>query len=339
MKRLGIPIVLLVAILMLLWGPRILSPRKLVSEFSSGMPKSSNPGVNANTSTRTAPSNTSFKPAALSDADVLNLAKIKEAYSAPIAFFGRVLDQNGNPIPEAAVHYSIEDKYFKNGSKREGLSDAGGFFQIEGVSGAGIWVNVAKSGYDGTDRSGASFGYGVPSGNRPPSKEYPAIFVLRKKAVADPLIRLSGRQFEIPKNGEPRGIDLTNGKSRPGDEAQIEVESWVNDEVKGASQRFDWQCRLTVPGGGLMQRDQGNFEAPAEGFKPSDEFKFSKSDSNWSSSAEREYFLKLRDGNYARIHFQMMAGGHYNFFVIESYLNPSGSRNLEFDPSKEIKSH
>ena len=276
---------------------------------------------------------------ALSDNDVANLAKIKEAYSVPIVFFGRVLDQNGNPIDTATVHYSVEDKYFGDGSKYESVSDANGLFEIRGVRGAAIWVNVAKSGYDGTDRSGSSFGYGVPSGNRPPSKDAPAIFVLRRKAAAEPLFKMSSRQFEIPKSGEPVGVDLKSRKAVRSESAQIQVESWVNDTEKNERRRFDWECRISVPGGGLVTRPADAFEAPEDGFRQSDVFKISKQQEPWSDRVERDYFVKLPDQTYARLRFEMMAGGPHNFFVIESYLNPSGSRNLEYDPAKEIKTH
>ena len=58
-------------------------------------------------------------------------------------------------------------------------------------------------------------------------------------------------------------------------------------------------------------------------------------EADWSSRAHRAYFLKLANGNYARVSFEMVAGGDH-FFQLESFLNPSGSRNLEFDPAKAI---
>ena len=60
-----------------------------------------------------------------------------------------------------------------------------------------------------------------------------------------------------------------------------------------------------------------------------------KNAEKWQPQAERSYFLKLANGCYARIEFKMIAGGDH-YFKIESYLNPSGSRNLEYDPKKSI---
>jgi hypothetical protein len=57
----------------------------------------------------------------------------------------------------------------------------------------------------------------------------------------------------------------------------------------------------------------------------------------WQPQVQREYFVKLNDGRFARIQLKMIAQGNH-FFRLESYLNPSGSRNLEFDPSNVVKS-
>ena len=273
-----------------------------------------------------------------SSADAAKLEDLKRAFGTPITFFGKVVDQNGSPVPDASVHYSIEDKYFGNGTKREGVSDPNGSFGISGVSGACLYVSVWKMGYDGGAKAHASFGYGIPTGQRPPTKDYPAIFVLRKKAEAEPLVRVSSRQFELAKTGEPVGVDLRTGKEVPLGRALLVIESWVNDR-ENESRRgcYDWSCRVTVPGGGLAPRKGDDFEAPEEGFNESDFFRVTKTDPRWTDRVERQYFVKLPDQTYARLTFQMMAGGRYNFFVLESYLNPSGSRNLEYDPAKEIK--
>jgi len=59
-------------------------------------------------------------------------------------------------------------------------------------------------------------------------------------------------------------------------------------------------------------------------------------ENGWYNHTKRNYFLKLGSGNYARINFEMIAGGDH-FFKLESLLNPSRSRNLEYDPTKAIR--
>ena len=43
--------------------------------------------------------------------------KIASAYKTPINFYGRVMDQHGNPVDGAAIKYSAIDRFFESGSK------------------------------------------------------------------------------------------------------------------------------------------------------------------------------------------------------------------------------
>jgi hypothetical protein len=91
-----------------------------------------------------------------------------------------------------------------------------------------------------------------------------------------------------------------------------------------------------VPGGGIQLRKGGEFDftAPTDGYQLSDEINMPSTITSWNDQGSREYFLKLANGEFARISFTMGAGG-YNTFGITSYLNPQpGHRNLEYDPNQ-----
>jgi hypothetical protein len=45
-------------------------------------------------------------------------------------------------------------------------------------------------------------------------------------------------------------------------------------------------------------------------------------------------FIKTAEGKYGRTRLSVNS---YGSFSIKGYLNPSGSQNLEFDPSKRLK--
>jgi hypothetical protein len=271
--------------------------------------------------------------------DKENLGKIAAAFNAPISFFGKVVDQTGTPIEAAKIYYSAADQYFGKSSKYEGISDSQGLFFIDGIKGAGVYVEVSKPGYERIpNKSYASFGYGVPSGNQPPSRADPAIFVLRKKGAAEPLVVVSSRQFELQKNGTPLGVNLKNGRKTVPGEQGIAVESWIDDDMQDERHRFEWRCRISVPGGGLVERpDNLSFEAPETGYRAFDETYMSQSNPKWKRAVQKDYFVKLQEGAYAHVRLELITGGKHNFCVLESFLNPSGSRNLEFDPAKQIE--
>ena len=268
------------------------------------------------------------------------VAKVQRALVTPITFHGKVIDQNDDPVPDATVNYSALDKFNAPGSQYQGKSGADGTFAITGIVGAALNIGVRKEGYymiDGKSANTFAYGIGPDSVRRePPTKDNPAIFVLQKMGVSDPLVHISSRTYRISRNGTPIEVDLTTGRMSP--QGNLRVEMWTADQAKDAKQHYYWRCRISVPKGGLVERkDQFDFEAPVDGYKPSDEIVMSQAAEKWQPQAQREYFIKLNEGLYGRIQLKMIAQGNH-FFRLEAYLNPSGSRNLEFDPSKVVQS-
>jgi hypothetical protein len=78
-----------------------------------------------------------------------------------------------------------------------------------------------------------------------------------------------------------------------------------------------------------------DFEAPISGYQSIVEFSMSKDAERWKNDFEAEYFVKLANGHYARMEFRITTGGDH-FASIDVYYNPSGSRNLEYDPKKRL---
>jgi hypothetical protein len=263
---------------------------------------------------------------------------IQNALATPIIFYGKIIDQHGAAISDATISYGTLDRFDAPGSKYEGKSDKNGNFSITDIKGAALRVGVRKAGYyavPGKSSNAFAYGIGVDSNlQSPPTKEEPAIFMLQKMGVADPLIKVS-HTYRISKSGAPIEVDLTSGnKTTHGD---IRVETWTQDETPDQRGHYDWRCRVSVPDGCLIQRSgQFDFEAPIEGYRDYDELVMSQTADDWQAQARREYFFKFNDGRYARIRFEIFAGGDH-FFEVEPYVNPKpGSRNLEYDPNKRI---
>ncbi len=278
--------------------------------------------------------------------DTNSIMAFAAALMKPFQFVGRVVDQNGYPVSNASVRWGANNNPDpnKSGTLGETTSGADGFFSVEST-GIGLYVEVSKSGYDripselGGGKRGSYGGFvtGGRLGNTDSpmgTAEAPSIFVLRKMGETVPLVRVTERPIKVPKDGSPVQVDLATGRTTQ--QGDLTVQCWTNDHAKDADGHYHWQCLLTVPGGGLIERtDPMAFEAPSDGYKPSVEL--GPPVEKWSSRAEREYFVRLSDNRYAQISFRMRTGGEH-FFVIESYLNPEpGNRNLEFDPAKVVK--
>ena len=292
------------------------------------------------------PSTAEVQPSPIAEAEQYKEASalVESIFSSPIEFYGRVIDQNGDPVPYASIGYTAADKFNDSGSNYTGEADAEGNFNITGIKGAGLAVTARKEGYHlihnpgdrslPTSTATFAFGMGPDSYRRPaPTKDKPAVFVLHKMGKAEPLIRVE-QSARIPKDGTPVALDLVTGRMSA--DGNIRVETWTGAPKNG--RKFDWRCRITVPGGGLIERKgQFDFEAPSDGYEESVELGVSSDADQWTSDQQRNYFVKLPDGHFARINFRMIAGGNH-YFILESFLNPTpGSRNLEFDPAKVIK--
>ena len=267
------------------------------------------------------------------------IERIAEAFDAPITFYGKVVDQNGSAVANAKVAYTTADKFAQSGTNYTTEADGRGYFEIQGVKGAVLGVNVSKAGYYQVHNvSNQRFAYGVgPDGyTKPaPSKEERAVFILQKKGESESLVQLSSRQFTIPQNGEAVAIDLVPGRS-----SQATI--WVSSQVeKGKSDRFDWSFEISAPGGGLIEREkQFDFEAPTEGYEEAVNVGMDGSEPAWKSRAEKSYFAKLANGTFARLHIRFRASDYKSTIVLESYLNPEPDhRNLEYDPAKRASAN
>lgn len=266
---------------------------------------------------------------------------VKSIFSAPIAFFGKVQDLNGLAISGARVQFGAIDKFWESGSKYEAESDAEGLFSITGIKGAGLTVGVSKKGYDGINGlSYQSFGYGMPPDSTrkvPPRKEAPAVFVLRKRNVTEPLIVVR-RNVSIPKNGTPVEVSLKTGKPVPIGQGDLKIECWTSDNLKDARGHYEWHARVAVSNGGLARRTETEVEptAPESGYEPILEIAMPQNAEPWRRDSDGQYWVKRGDGTFARMRFRLTTAGDH-FAMIESYLNPSGSRNLEYDEENMIK--
>jgi hypothetical protein len=256
----------------------------------------------------------------------------RKAWATPIAFYGKVVDENGVPVEGTAIRFQVTDLSATGVSEYHTMSDSAGLFTLTGVTGKHLGVFLSREGYYTPKTNRTAFEYAAGGGQYgifAPDPKNPIIFQLRKKGVIPKLIR-GYLRIDRRKDGGPIELNLITGKVVPEGEGHIRVENWSGDLQGG---RYDWRCRLSIPEGGLVEATaEFSFEAPLEGYRPFDEIEITVDGSGqWKSQVERKYWLKLRDGNYALLRF--IAYGRSGWaFIADYYLNPTGSRNLEHDP-------
>lgn len=263
----------------------------------------------------------------------------------PINFYGKVIDQHGDPVPDANVKlYANDSMDDRRSSEYTRYTDQAGRFSLTGARGLALGVGVSKPGYRtfppvyGKVTSSGSFDYGLSSGTpRGPyrsDKDTPTIFTLYKIGVVEPLVKIGEKNFRMNRDGTPLAISLDQQKGSH----EVILNFWSKDLERPSGQRkYDWRFEISVPNGGLIARkDAFVFEAPKDGYSPDDivDMPMSLPDNKWRSSAERAYFIRFGDGTFARVNLRMRPQGDH-FVDWESIFNPKiGSRNLEDDPRK-----
>jgi len=95
----------------------------------------------------------------------------------------------------------------------------------------------------------------------------------------------------------------------------------------------------TVGQGTFLLEHSGATDPTTEGYQKSITLSFSTNTVGWQSWAKRDYYFNDKNGQlYGRMTIEVHAGAPTPeaFFGINAFANPAGSRNLEFDPGKQI---
>lgn len=298
------------------------------------------------------PSSSAGKTNAAPEASSPGALEFTAAHLTPILFYGKVVDQNGNPVPDAEVEYSGNNIPWGGAARRHIKTDANGEFRITST-GISLSVNVSKENYRsllrrsdispeeaaGDPYSSDSFNYAKLFGPtvHKPDKVHPVIFTLHKSGELEPLINQPGKDLIMTKDGSPIRVELNPGNPK----SVIEMQCWTDDKIPNAERHYDWRFKMTVLNGGLEERlDEIAFIAPPSGYEERS-FDYSmKKDlpgNQWKDEVAKSFFVRFEDDTYAIFDVKMISGGGH-FAVVRSRLNPKpGSRNLETAAPKKPK--
>jgi hypothetical protein len=264
------------------------------------------------------------------------IEQIKPVWQVPIDFYGKVVDESNNPVAGAGIQFTWNQSPTEiitgGDDTKTTSSDTDGLFALHGVHGPGLSVQVSKRGYYALRDNPWAFSYSI-SGHFSPDPLNPIIFHLRKKGQGEPLIHIAGiglhtmRDFLLAADGKPTEISLLDGRLTPEGQGDLRVEFQAGPPLDNFPSRITWQCQVTVPDGGLVQTDEEfPFLAPENGYQTSDAW--SITGTNWTETLNKQYYVKLRNGDFGRVNLRII-GTTRPYFRMESFLNPSGSQNLE----------
>lgn len=256
--------------------------------------------------------------------------RIQNEWQKPIEFYGKVIDENSNPVAGANIQFrwsGASDDVFTAATK----SDADGLFSLQGKQGRVLDVSVGKEGYYTSQNDKTSFLYSLGPDIYSPEEWNPVIFHLQKKGHGEQLIEkdfppVFTQIWQLHHDGTPIELDLLNGSQNVMGSGQLKLELW-RDISNLNKQPFDWQLQLSISGGGLVPTDQEfAFEAPESGYQPSIVIDMPATNQDWLGEIRAKYYIQLANGDYGRIDLYFLADN--GVFTVHSAINPSGSRIL-----------
>jgi hypothetical protein len=255
--------------------------------------------------------------------------------------YGKVIDQYGQPISGVDVTGSVairqgwyaEDKW----EHYKTNSDANGLFQFTGLNGADWAVDVAKDGYEMDYRVGWSGPRGGPHGTlSSPSNR--AVLTLWKIRGAEPLIHKEF-QSRVPYDGTSAGFNLATWKRAASGDLELTLSRFPLKIHRGRD-KYDWTLKIAMPQGGLLaEADPYPYWAPEGGYMKVFESGMKSNSVPWSGELRQDFYLRTPEGRYGRLFLDLSTDSMRpdTGVSIEIWVNPSGSRNLEFDPKKQIR--
>ena len=252
--------------------------------------------------------------------------------------YGIVIDQHGDPVPGAKVRAGVGlyvDFTRSGGEDYYTQTDSKGRFSFLSLHGAGVGFTPEKPGYQFNGR--------LPN-SRPndynPNPNNPIVLKMWKIEGTQPMIYTRINHL-LPLDGKPASFDLQTGKLATGG-GDMDVTYKRNPLNVSSTRPFDWSITFGMSNGGIVEdNDPYPNEAPAEGYKPSITIDMPATALGWSSSLTRSFYFKSRGGQtFGRMSVTITLGGGRQpaptLFDAVIYANPAGSRNLEFDPAKQI---
>ncbi len=265
---------------------------------------------------------------------VMGMVEIKEAEQngASMDTYGKVVDQNGQPVAgvkvKGRVHLGLGE-----GRDHYTETDAQGQFLFLGLHGIGMNFDLTKEGYE--------FDYMLPCAQRPgdyqPDPKNPLIIPMWKPRGAEPLLH---RELEsrVPYDGTTATFNLTTDqKSTNGNLKITLLRSPL--KIRRGIDKYAWNVKVEMIDGGLLTENSPYpYWAPESGYQPAFVTGMTSNNVAWNRELKQNFYIKDGQGKYGRLLIDLFTDAVRpdTGIKIQTWLNPSGSQNLEFDSRKQI---
>ena len=265
--------------------------------------------------------------------------KLSPADNSEMDVYGKVVDQNGEPVVGAKVRGFLEFEEKDIDEEHDTKTDVQGRFLFLGLHAKGLAMVPGKEGYE--------FNANILSNvNRPsnylPDPNNPLIITMWKLHEPEPMTH-SDRESSVPRDGTARKFSLLTGRKDISGGLTVQLfREPLEIATKDLRKPFNWSFTLAITNGGLLgyTNQPYPYEAPSEGYQKVITMNFPTNMTGWQSWFKHDYYFNDQNGQiYGRMTIEVHAGAPTPeaYFKITDYVNAAGSRNLEFDAGKQIK--
>jgi len=259
--------------------------------------------------------------------------------NATINFWGRVVDQDGNPLMGAKVNLTLNYGWIKSptegGMKEDKMSletDENGNFALSNTQGHGIEVKaIDKAGYKLSEKVTRSYAYSWSADIFHPDPNKPVVFKMWKQRGAEQLVQPRSWNGQVACDGTTNRFDLLQGKRNAGGDLEIACFRNPLKLPPASNAPYDYGLQIAIIGGGIQTtEDEFTYLAPESGYSSSLTFGQKADDPKWVGKVKQEFYIKTADGHFGRLAIDWYAWQQFSTHLDwNCSINPSGSRNLE----------
>jgi hypothetical protein len=155
----------------------------------------------------------------------------------------------------------------------------------------------------------------------------------------EPLITFNRRTFDVPSDGKPIRIDLNTGKrvDQGGDLIiSLKHQVWPRGTVE---RHHDWKVTIGAVDGGVVETKQRVMNlAPEDGYLPELLYQETADQQPWIGGVNVNLYVKSRGKLFSKVQMEVhpTPSDPPSYVALRWWVNPSGSRNLEYDPNQRI---
>jgi hypothetical protein len=256
-------------------------------------------------------------------------------WKSPIEFYGIVVDQDNNALPDADVNWITTN--MQGNGRGTTISGPDGRFFIGNTLGKVMSVSVRKNGYRSVENvQGFEFSDFTRDNFYVSDADHPVTFHLRRRPTPEPYYGWSGLSDNIMSPTSPLSIKGTTGEISPGEASNG---MWIQF-VPGPQNQWNHQQYNIVVGtsggnGVILQAPNGDPVAPSIGYQNPLNTNMIL-DSQGSRSLNVNTFFKDGTGNYGATRLTIQVVDNAISIRYDIKYNPNGGNVLMFDRKVQI---